>query len=235
MVEGGAESRHVDSEQAGERETPYLLGSGDHVFASDAGGSPTSSVLWHGWTDGWHAYATGYKIAADLVAAHVETRGRGQDLVVYPAMFLYRQYLELAIKGLTLILRRLADSCDEGTPTTHDIAKLWQRCRAMLSQIAEGDSEDELRHVDRLIGEFCQHDPKSQAFRYPEDKEGRATLADLRWIDLLKVRSVMDKLGGLLDAIHLEVGLRLNAKAEEALRSAEFEAEMRNYFDRDPW
>ena len=59
----------------------------------------------------WSLYARGYKQAADLLVMHIDERTRDQDTLVYPVLFLYRQYFELRLKHVT------SDACgilDEG-------------------------------------------------------------------------------------------------------------------------
>lgn len=71
---------------------------GDTLFASGIDwesealiDQPWNSIL---------VYALGYKDAADLVVAGVQSRDIAPDLAVYPACFLYRHYLELMLKAL---------------------------------------------------------------------------------------------------------------------------------------
>ena len=52
------------------------------------------------WGDPWSVYADGYREAADIIVARINEGHRQQDALVYPVMFLCRQYLELAIKNL---------------------------------------------------------------------------------------------------------------------------------------
>src|SRR3989338_10138071 len=59
--------------------------------------------------DGWSLYASGYKDAADFLVQRTEETKVGQDSLVYPVLFLYRQYLELEIKDLIRVAKKLQD------------------------------------------------------------------------------------------------------------------------------
>ncbi len=66
---------------------------GDRLFGAD-------SDWWHNacpnyaWNP-WHAYSTGYRCAADILVAFIDSSGREQDTLVYPIVFLYRSILNL--------------------------------------------------------------------------------------------------------------------------------------------
>ena len=45
-------------------------------------------------------YSTGYKRAADILALHVQADDREVNFLVFPIIFMYRQYLELQLKEI---------------------------------------------------------------------------------------------------------------------------------------
>src|SRR5690349_3397478 len=102
--------------------------------------------------DGWLTYALGYKEAGDRLVKQLETDWRRQDLLVYPIVFLYRQYLELAIKGVIQQAQVLLGE-PKDLPLTHQIDQLWTRCSALLERVSPGDSLEEQRQIGRLIKE----------------------------------------------------------------------------------
>lgn len=163
-------------------------------------------------SSGWAAYSAGYKEAADILVANVEQQPRAQDILVYPILFLYRQYLELALKDLIRQARRLKD-VSEPFPKTHGIDELWRICHQLLSEISPGDSVAELEHIGRLISEFSQVDPTSMAFRYPEDKEGNPSLPGITQINLRNVRDVIGKIASLLYGADAQIAEYLSIKA----------------------
>lgn len=134
----------------------------DQLFVSQEDWWNNACLNW--CDDGWTLYATGYREAADLLVRHIEERSAGQDMLVYPILFLYRQHLELEIKDLIRQARRLQD-VPGGFPTHHDIVRLWRICHRLISEVAPNDSVEALKEIDRLIEEFAAVDPSSMAFR----------------------------------------------------------------------
>lgn len=190
---------------------PELPSAIDKLFVSKGDLSNTACLNW--LPDKWDLYATGYKDAADVLVAYVENYSRRHDTLVYPIFFLYRQYLELAIKDLLRDVLRLQDKQDS-VPVTHNIDHLWRICHKLLVEIAPDNSDESLRHVGRLISEFSKVDPTSMAFRYPVDKEGNPTLQGLTHVNLRNAKDVIDKVSVLLGGAACMVGEYLSCKHE---------------------
>jgi len=100
---------------------PGLPSSADKLFTSQEDWWNNACLNW--CRDGWSLYAVGYKDAGDILAREVENRNSGQDTLVYPILFLYRQYLELEIKDLIRTARRLQDLGGD-FPKNHRISLL---------------------------------------------------------------------------------------------------------------
>ncbi|RYE40112.1 MAG: hypothetical protein EOP24_42080 [Hyphomicrobiales bacterium] len=192
-------------------EWPGLPAPSDKLFQSQEDWWNNACLNWgaHGWT----LYASGYKEAADLLVKHIEARGASQDTLVYPILFLYRQYLELLIKDTLRMARRLRD-VDGEMPMHHRIDALWHELHRLLRQISPGDSEPELQEVGRLIGEFSRADPLSMAFRYPVDTKGNATLPGITHINLRNVRDVLGKISIMMEGANSQVHEYLQYKLE---------------------
>lgn len=190
---------------------PELPSSNDRLFTSQEDWWNNACLNW--LPDGWGLYSTGYKEAADLLVKHIEERSAGQDALVYPILFLYRQYLELELKDIIQSARRLQDEAG-GFPKTHRIDELWAVCHRLLSQISPGDSVESLKEIGRLISEFSSVDPMSMAFRYPEDKNGNPSLPGISHINLRNVREVIGKIALVLMGASAQVGERLQFKFE---------------------
>jgi len=144
--------------------------------------------------DGWGTYSHGYKRAADLLIEHVERTSSDQNAVVYPALFLYRQYIELATKDITYTARRLLARAG-GRPRGHDIRRLWADCRQLLIEVSPDEPVNDLDELTRLIAEFADVDPGAQAFRYPVDSRGRPSLEGMRLLNLRSITYVQRLLG----------------------------------------
>lgn len=183
----------------------------DELFKSD-------DDWWHNaclnftW-DNWDLYAEGYKQAADLLIEHIKERRTNQDALVYPIVFLYRQYIELRLKVLIRDGNQLHE-IPENFPKHHKIDELWKQCRRILEQVwPEGPLED-LDAVEECIYQFSEKDPSSMAFRYPADKKGSPSLPGLRYINLRNLAEVMSRLASLLDGASAGISEYLGYKRE---------------------
>lgn len=151
--------------------TPQPPGQGDKLFVR---GSDRRSTAWLSHQRMWDAYAMGYKLAADLLAQHVADNIVHRNLLGFPVLFLYRQYLELRIKELGVAAAQfLGRSYD--VPTHHDLPTLWQGVRPILDTVFP-ESAGHLEAVEHRISEFSGVDPRSYVFRYPVDTRGKPTL-----------------------------------------------------------
>lgn len=165
--------------------------------------------------DAWTSYVIGYKQAADILVTHIKENRRVQDTLVYPVVFLYRQYLELAIKNLIQKGRKLQDG-NETIPQGHKIHELWKVCEKIFDDVAPDDSVEEIKQINRLISEFCSIDPKATAFRYPEDTDGTPSLPGITHINIRNVGDVMAKISVILDGANAQFSEYLSIKAEIA-------------------
>jgi hypothetical protein len=192
----------------------------DEIFTRGEPDWHNNAMLMHGYGDRWAVYAIGYKEAADIVVNRVKDGHGYQDFLVYPVMFLYRQYLELMIKCLIRNTWKLLDEDESDNLSSHDIKRYWGICRALLERISPGDSVEALDHIGRLIDEFSQHDPGSFAFRYPvskpdnKSKKRTPTLQQLRVINLRNVQAVIANVAGLLEGAEGLIDQALDMKAD---------------------
>jgi len=177
----------------------------DRFFGDDVG----SRVAWaSGWEleHDWYHHVTGYKDAADVLLAHLENTGRDARKLGPPIAFLYRHHLELALKLLARQCGRLLGR-DAIAPPSHRLDQLWRLCLSLLLEVSAGTTAaDEVKQTTTLIDEFCRADATSEAFRYPEDKEGYPTLSGE--IDLDRLREVISKVSLLLDCISTDISVR---------------------------
>ncbi|MGP8051206.1 MAG: hypothetical protein ACLPYB_11440 [Desulfobaccales bacterium] len=190
---------------------PELPSSQDKLFTSaeDWWNNACLNFFSHGWT----IYATGYKDAADILVEHIAKTKRQQDTLIYPIIFLYRQYLELALKDLILDARKLLDDLNP-LSKTHRIDELWRICDRLLEQISPGDSAESRKEIGRLMEEFGQVDPLSMSFRYPEDKNGNPTLPGMDYINMRNVNEVVRKISIILEGAGAMIYESLSYKSE---------------------
>lgn len=112
----------------------------------------------------------GYKRAADLlVAASADDRSM-RGMLVFPIIFNYRQFLELALKyqiatyGPTVGIEPIWN--------THFLEKLWGRFLEMLERYGTEDPDEADPAVGEIILEFAKIDPDSYSYRYTVDRQG---------------------------------------------------------------
>jgi len=184
---------------------------GDQLFKSDAD-------WWHNAVltnldSGWSLYAEGYKSAADFLVKHVKDARPGPRFLVFPIVFLYRQYIELRLKEIIRDGNRLLDS-PEAFPQHHRLDDLWEQCRRILEQVWPEGPAEHLDAVEECIHQFSQVDPTSTAFRYPTDAKGKPSLPGLRQIGLRTLSEVMARIGTLLDGASIGIFVHLDHKHE---------------------
>lgn len=192
-------------------ELPGFPGPADTLFSTGEDWWNNACLNWS--SSDWTLYASGYKEAADVLVQEVEKRSASLDTLVYPVLFLYRQYLELQLKVMTRTVRRLLDR-DPVMPTGHRIELLWRDLDALLREAFPDESTQELVDLGRLIQQFAAVDPLATAFRYPVDKSGNPSLPGMRYLNLRNVKEVMAKMAMLLGGAHDQAYEHLQWKLE---------------------
>lgn len=154
----------------------------------------------------WTIYAHGYLEAARILVAHVGETKMWQDTLVYPIVFLFRQYVELTLKHLIVTTGELVNS-EQSPGDKHPLGPLWHRLAPLQTEMEARMSQVVLNHaereeVGRILGEFDALDVASYAFRYPVDNKGAPSLpTHLRHLNLRRFRDAMDRLAHLLDRL----------------------------------
>ncbi len=127
-------------------------------------------------------------------------------------MFCCRQYLEVMLKQLILDLWQLYDADDERVPGTHSLDAIWGIAEPLL--LKNTPDLTTCRNVRAALARFDKLDPRSDSYRYPVDKNGKAHLEGVSSIDLGQVRAVVERLSVFLDAASTQVQVDLDAKHE---------------------
>ena len=153
----------------------------------------------------WDIYATGYKDAADALVGALAERKASLDSVVYPLVFLYRQGLELHLKLILPLARRLVGK-EAVADHQHGLMPLWSELRRHLEQLGPPESDKELPAIEDFIRQLDTVDPGSFAFRYPTNKKGEVSLPDLRHVNVRHLSEIMDSVFMLLGGIHSWLG-----------------------------
>ena len=163
--------------------------------------------------DIWVNYIIGYRDAADILVEYKKIT-KERDLLVYPIVFLYRQYIELQLKALIRDVSRLLGKSEEDilkiiVNCKHRIDFLWKHFRTLLEKKwPEGDKTN-LSTIENCINQFCQVDPISIEYRYPIRKNGTDTLDNLEIFNIKHLSEVIKSIGDFLGAIHDPISIEL--------------------------
>ena len=138
-------------------------------------------------------YTEGYKVAADIAVENAISTRSSMDMLVFPIAFLYRHFLELALKETIGIARKYLGIAGS-FPTNHNLHNLWHVCRPLLEEAFSSSPPEDLDNVQSIILQYATKDPLSTLFRYPVDKDGRASRIDSARLNLENLKEVMDGL-----------------------------------------
>jgi hypothetical protein len=164
----------------------------------------------------WDLYAIGYKYSGDLIIDsgldqyHLDINKyfnmyRTVDVLVWPAIFLYRQYLELRLKAIIIRGNMLQSHVDCVYPPIHEIDKVWKDCRPIIESLNTNSQSNpsalaELEVMDKYIEEFSNLDENSFTFRYPVNKKDKKPWKyRLKQLSLKNLRDIMDKIFSYLE------------------------------------
>jgi hypothetical protein len=146
-------------------------------------------------------YATAYKEAAEKLVIEIVRSQQGQDTLVYPIVFLYRQYIELRLKEIILEGRKILDESGN-FPMHHRIHDLWPTAMAIIEKVFKNEEgKPDFGFVAHVLSEFSKYDPESFSFRYPTDKEGNNPLFGLKYINVRHLAETIDRLAEILERI----------------------------------
>jgi len=136
----------------------------------------------------------GYKEAADLmVAASADDRPM-RDTLVFPIIFNYRQFLELALKYQIATFGPAVGI--DPVWNTHFLDRLWGQFLEMLERYGTEDPDEADPVVGEIILEFAKIDPDSCSYRYPVDRQGNPIPVAYSDLHLPTLADVMEAVAG---------------------------------------
>jgi hypothetical protein len=144
----------------------------------------------------------GFHEAGDLLISECKAEPQRAQNLIYPALFAYRQAVELRLKG---ILIEFGAICGEKPNfRTHDLVDLWARCRRVIGRFEGQLSVQDLETIgaaEAQIAEFDAVDPGSDAFRFVHDTQGKLIKLTLSEIDIDNLRKAMGSLLEFLECV----------------------------------
>jgi hypothetical protein len=151
-------------------------------------------------------YATGYKSAADTLVneAVAQEDIAYRDTVVFPVLFLYRQYIELSLKAIILNLARPEHEIEERVIDVvgHDLMKCWDRAKRIVSDHASDRDVECVAVVGEYIRQFHEIDESSFNFRYPMGRANNQLFDSAQFINLRELGVAMQELANFLDGAY---------------------------------
>jgi len=161
----------------------------------------------------WDLYVDGYRRAAELLIERCETFYE-KNTLVYPIAFLYRQYVELRLKNIIREGNKVVEG-PQPFPKHHKLKDLWPICRSVIQERDLPISAEDLSRIASYIEQFCEFDPTSEAFRYPETNQGGSSLPPrVEKISLRGLADAMKKFAGLLENISRLLGADIDLENE---------------------
>lgn len=181
-------------------------------------GDPKRNVYlnWHGTPEEEFTYfAEAFrKLAQETVAALRQNKSFGsipiEDFRAYPIVFLYRHALELYIKAVIIIgspmlaIKEMPVVNRQSLLKTHSLEKLSNELERVFDAY-EWDWDlgtpnfQSLEDFRKIIRELHEVDEKSDAFRYPLDTKGCASLPFRFCFDLFGFCEILDSLFSVLE------------------------------------
>jgi hypothetical protein len=148
----------------------------------------------------------GFHEAGDLIVAESRWEPRSSLNLLFPAIFAYRHSRELRLKYLVMAYGPLAG--EKPDHRTHDLRKLWMKCRRIVLYF-EGGSEpsdkDAFDAVGTQIAEFAAVDAGSDAFRFAHNTLGQSIQLAITEIDLIELKKVVASIHNFLECLDLHL------------------------------
>lgn len=159
-------------------------------------------------------FRCGFKKAANYLSELMIKGPNEIDYLVYPIVYLYRHYIELALKEITIMTKKLLGE-KENFEKIHGLNSLWEEARMALETLYKEEKYKEyLDGIESYINQFEEIDPTSQSFRYPFGKKGDIILNKNLDINIKLLYDNMKKMEGLLESMLMELYVNNEYKEE---------------------
>jgi hypothetical protein len=124
-----------------------------------------------------------------------------RDFVIYPILFLYRQFLELGLKEVVIYAQELSDEEEVKRRDHHRLQDLWSEFERLMTKVSDGSVNDHVAVIRNAVQQFASLDPTSQLFRYPENKDGTSVSYPLARVNLPTLRAEMRNAGIAMEMV----------------------------------
>jgi hypothetical protein len=141
----------------------------------------------------------GYKRAGDILVEQAATNWPDRQIIIYAALFCYRQSIELYLKQL---IDEFGYEKIFLPKNTHDLNCLWERLVCIANERNDCES-DGFIEAQKLIEEMHDIDQKSDRFRFPVNAQGERFFSNDKSFDLNNLREVMLGLVNFFECLYL--------------------------------
>jgi len=159
------------------------------LFTGKVGDKSNADIGW--MNDKSPFYNEGYKTAArELTENYGDRQTNEKDTLVFPIIFLYRQYIELTLKDLVRDLdNRLGYKRQDKILSQHKLLPLWDEAIRQYDHFIRQENITLVftlssNNERMIVNQFNQTDEDSFCFRYARDKGGRETLKNVDYISV---------------------------------------------------
>lgn len=144
----------------------------------------------------------GYKRAGDVLVQVALTERYDRDNLIFPALFNYRHYIELALKAIVEEHGTFAGVA-LGTKN-HKLPKLWELFLAITQAFGNNCSDSAAVAVGECITEIDGVDASSTAFRYARNWNGSTPVLPGNGLDLVRLHDVMNGIENFFECADLD-------------------------------
>jgi hypothetical protein len=150
----------------------------------------------------WLLYGEGYCFAIELIEKQIlEVERSSQDFLIYPYCYLIRHYIEIRLKEIIDEGSKLIGKIENPSIGRHDLSILWKTSHEILKSVWLEEYQEPPSNVYDFVNEFHSIDVKSFGFRYPIDKNGEETLANINEINFKKLSEGFQNVKYYLDGV----------------------------------
>lgn len=127
-----------------------------------------------------------------------------EECNIFPIMFLFRQYLELEIKGFYLyfnIDNKKYYNYKKDLFNNHKLSELWPGLKKKLyEELLDEEDEDDtiICLLNEIIDKYITYDDLSFCFRFPFDRNKKFYLDDNNQYDLNEIKRDMQEFDDLI-------------------------------------
>lgn len=191
---------------------------GDQAFAPGTGSNrwTNADLRFARLTADDGVLATGFKNSGDLVVRGVVEHRLSTERMFYPVAYLYRHYVELALKDLIrmALLLELTDGAKKAL-SGHDLERLWRKARSALEAFFDGDDRTSLEAAESIVLQFHALDKSGQEFRYPRGKDKQPYLVNApSHVSLEGLRDAVAGLAAFLDGCGTAFSVAIDHQGE---------------------